>query len=322
MATQSGGIRMSKVKAVSAVAAPDWVTAIADGATDRRILRDVAGRYLALALAIHPWRLRAYVGRATADIPTLDGGVATGEDLVAERTILQAWGALTQRCIEDVLRCHGLRWTRCDLAVTILYDSALDAVIDWAVDWQHLDTPVSFISSNGPGGGTCYVGARGSEQFGRIYDKGVQLGSIPERMYWRWEVEFKRESGANVVAELMSRELPEDRARWVEDCVVEWFKSRNVPAPERGRLPIQYPVIRYSSRVTSDQTTIKWLSEQVKPALRRLQLNGRVKEALTALGVGASCLMPYLESFEDDPYKQLAMLDILQDSDYTGSTPS
>jgi hypothetical protein len=125
-------------------------------------------------------------------------------------------------------------------------------------------------------------------------------------------VEFKRDSGANVVDELLSRTSPLARAQWIEDAVHEWFASRNIPAPERGRIPLQYPMIRYGSRVTTDQTTIKWLSQQVQPAVRRLEKAGRLKEALDALGVDAGCLMPEAESLYDQPDRQLAMLDIMQ----------
>jgi hypothetical protein len=115
-----------------------------------------------------------------------------------------------------------------------------------------------------------------------------------------------------VVDELLSRTSAQSRAEWIEDAVHEWFASRNIPPPERGRVPLQYPMIRYGSRVTTDQTTIKWLSQQVQPAVRRLEKAGRLKEALDALGVDAGCLMPEAESLYDQPDRQLAMLDILQ----------
>lgn len=303
---------MSTPQVVSAVATPDWLTAVASGDTDRAILRMISTRYLGLALRIHPWRLRGYNGRSTADIPTLDGGLAYGENMREESSILQSWGSLTQRVITDLMVAHDMRWTRCDLALTILLDHELDRVDEWPRRADDKLINLSMITGNGAGGGTLYVGKRGSEQFGRIYDKGDQLGTIPPRTYWRWEVEYKRGSAVNVVDSLLSLPEPERRARWISDQVCGWFHERGITFPSFDPIDLQYPMVKYGSVVTSDQTTIKWLTEQVRPALRRLDHNGKLAAAFDALGIDGTCQMSdsdVTEAIEDHQY---SMLDFMQ----------
>lgn len=303
---------MASPAVISAVASPDWLTAVAAGGTDREILRRVSTRYLGLALRVHPWRLRGYNGRSTADIPTLDGGIAYGENMREDSSILQSWGSLTQRVLGELMNAHEMRWTRCDLALTILYDHELDRVDEWPTRAEPNPINLSMITGNGPGGGTLYVGKRGSEQFGRIYDKGDQLGTVPPRVYWRWEVEYKRGSATNVVDMLLSLPEPERRAHWISDQVCGWFHERGILFPSFDPTDLQYPMVKFASVVTSDQTTIKWLTEQVRPALRRLDRNGKLSHALAALGVDGTCQMSDRDVDEAIEAHQYSMLDFMQ----------
>jgi hypothetical protein len=312
---------MMGAKVLSAVMAPDWITATADGSIDRRLMRDLATRYLGLAVRTHKWNLRGYYGRATSEIPTLDGGLAYGENLAEERSILQTWGSLTQRMLTELMALHAGRWTRCDLAVTVLFDRPLDHVSAWPRETPKRKINLSWIAGNGPGGGTLYVGKRGSEQFGRIYDKGDQLGTIPPRTYWRFEVEYKRGSAEDVVDSLLSLTDPLDRGVWIARQVGRWFDLRGLQSPQITDEVFQYPLVRYGSRLTTDQTTIQWLSSTVRPALLRLDRTGALQKAFDALGVDAGCLMPEGEADQlIRGVQQSTFLDKMQDPGYTSAS--
>lgn len=124
--------------------------------------------------------------------------------------------------------------SRMDLQVTI-YTEGEERTL--AQDtWTHLKSvpkgegrPRSFSMIVGhPAGQTFYLNARSSDNFGRIYDKGVESKMGPAGLLWRYEVEFKRK-----VAKHESGNLPpqDQLCSYVTDRVHRWMTERNAQPP-------------------------------------------------------------------------------------------
>jgi DNA relaxase NicK len=144
---------------------------------------------------------------------------------------------------------------------------------------------VTRIVPNDDGGGTLYVGTRGSDVFGRVYDKGAQLGTFPERIYWRWEVEYKRDHARQAYANWSESVNSPNAYQAIAREVGTWYAEHGIPIPTVLRTEWKRPVIRYATRVRSSDTTIEWLYQQVNPALRKLGAAGRLSDAVEALGI-------------------------------------
>jgi len=131
--------------------------------------------------------------------------------------------------------------SRLDLQVT-LYTEGEE--VQLARDtWMHLKKvpkgngrPRTFSMVIGhPVGQTLYVNSRASDNFGRIYDKGIESKLAPAGMLWRYEVEFKREVARHEAHELApSQQLSIDAG----DRVRSWYTKRQVepPFPAMGSL--------------------------------------------------------------------------------------
>lgn len=218
----------------------------------------------------HPWRFMGYIGRAY-------NGVRYG--LRKDEGIAMLSGPMCQ-ALWDKVAPNRDQCTRIDLAVTIelevpdksiasvAYQAALDGI-----------SQTNSIVTNSHGGQTVYLGSRQSKFFGRIYDKGAEQGTEPGK-FWRFELECKKPNSEAIVNRLLEADnvgdfIGEYVARWFEAraIVIPWFRSDIDCAIEMGAV------------VSSHQKTLEWLRSQVKPALGRLIVAGREKEAFAALGL-------------------------------------
>jgi hypothetical protein len=222
------------------------------------------------------------------------------------------------------LRCEGLSWgTREDSDICMLsgYDAAsawevflpvaenisrldLQVTTTLTVPWPGLTTlyydwltenkrDLSFkkfiLLTGSDDGSTLYIGSRLSDQFGRIYDKGVESKlDTPPGKVWRFEVEFKN-ARAGRVAEQLRSYIGTERvsSTAVGDRILSttkvWFGSRECPVLwESASQPMLLDVV---ARITSDDVLLNWLSSQVRPSVRRLRDRGKLNETLRALGL-------------------------------------
>ena len=303
--------------AESIEAGSDWLTVLTENEIDAAALRSIAEHYLGLAELVRPWSMRKYHGRCGRDLRGVLGGVAYGEDLGSERVsaLLQAWGQVSQRVGRSVMAYHHMRISRMDYAVTVLFDKELPPIKDWPIDedrgnrWR----TTRIVPSDG-GGGTLYVGNRGSDIFGRVYDKGKQLGTVPDRLYWRWEVEYKGSCAKQAFANYAEWSESSRASTLIAREVCSWYREHGVPIPDLDKVQIGRPVIRYATRVRCSQTTIKWLHQQVAPALHNLEGVGRLGDALDALGLAnGQTFMPYSEFDCMGLWEQTDFLKLLQD---------
>jgi len=130
-------------------------------------------------------------------------------------------------------------------------------------------------------GKTFYLGSRKSMQYGRVYDKGIQSGSVRAGLLWRAEVEYKKPISGSM-ADGLWKVQPEERELTICDTVCEWFAERGAelfPLGDFG-LAVHTSVVQ---RVTTAQRKLAWLHQQVAPTVTQLISAGYGKEVLNTL---------------------------------------
>lgn len=143
------------------------------------------------------------------------------------------------------------------------------------------------------GGNTLYVGKRISDQFGRIYDKGLQadLSAITGAI-WRYEIEYKGDRANTILTRLLTEVCP---GAGITPLVVShtynWFDARNIPPvfAKNGNGVIESHV---KVADEDDERTLTWFRTQVSPALKRL-IGHRRTDVLEALGLEEADQMLY-----------------------------
>jgi hypothetical protein len=184
--------------------------------------------------------------------------------------------------------------SRVDLQVTTTVANPIPGLTQTYYDWlvenkRDLSFRKFVLLTGSDAGSTLYIGSRLSDQFGRIYDKGVegQLGT-PAGKVWRFEVEFKNARAGRVAEQLRSYVGPERvngnavRERILSTAKI-WFSARECPVLwQADAQPMLLDVV---ARITGDDILLKWLSTQVRPSIGRLTSRGKQNEALEALGL-------------------------------------
>lgn len=138
------------------------------------------------------------------------------------------------------------------------------------------------------GGDTLYVGSRHSQQYGRLYDKGVQSFSEPPGVKWRAEVEYKKPLAGLMALELINEDS-EQRREAIIDTVLHWFFDRGIdvePSYARGHA-IQISV---EQRITTKDRKLAWLRSQVSPTIQTLVSLGLGREVLRSLNLDGDVL--------------------------------
>jgi hypothetical protein len=226
-----------------------------------------------------PWQAYGYRGHSF-------GLVQMGEG--AQGLILQAsqWAA-------DDIRALGLPYnnvSRADIAITVWYDGDPGAMVKGfaqksegargfagAAGWR-----ITHIEGYG-NGDTTYLGARTSDIYVRIYDKGRESAEREEyRHALRYEVEYKG-SAAAAVWEGAHRAAP--GRHWLAAQVLQVLRRRGVFVA----LPAEVPVPAVDLRTAPPSDTDKrlaWLRNQVAPSIDKLVAAGvSLDEVRQALGL-------------------------------------
>jgi hypothetical protein len=173
--------------------------------------------------------------------------------------------------------------------------------VDFAVDCE-LDSPMTLLSRqiyrdaghtppstgraptrslivSGDGGSTVYIGARASEQYGRVYDKGIESKACKAGLWWRWEVEFKGSQSWNRSQLLRS---VDDPAVLIMSTVASWFRVRSQHSFTSTCVPLNFFV---PAEPTGNDRRLKWLSHDVRPTVQRLVDAVGLPRVLAALGL-------------------------------------
>ena len=305
---------------------PDWLTVTAQGFNHVERLRRQADRYVHGLGKSNPWRFLGYVGRRYHDAEG-KGGAAYGEKDAGNQAVFQSWGSLASICGTAIV-CGERFWmpgdpvlspqggpkvTRCDLQVTVLHKAATPSIRDILDELPRDKHHFSAIVPLNMEGGTLYVGHRSSDIFGRLYDKGAQLGGeLPPRMLWRYEVEYKRRPAAEIAAGLWGPcTSTDDRRALILTNVEAFFRERGLPVPFAAPVDDHHSVVRFATRQEDAEKTLRWLTQQVQPAIMRLSLAGRTEAVSEALGLTVTDGVPTFEAVESIPDGQLTFLDDL-----------
>jgi hypothetical protein len=257
-----------------------------------------------------PWYFYGYSGYTQSD---KDGHLAVGKG--PKGGIIQSSGEISHRLVREKDRwiTPGTKATRLDLALTFTLEKPLALVRD-ACENPREDWTV-ILPHPQHGGGTLYVGNRKSDTFGRLYDKGAELNThlpadqqIRAEYLWRAEIEYKRGYARRAWEDIDAEIRCGTFRQFCADTVLSWFSNRGVYLPV---LPGSPSVVSCASRSVDDVRTLKWLYEQVRPAVWRLAENGKTDEVARALSVlpGNFALEParYLE----ENFNQLSYFDKL-----------
>lgn len=133
-------------------------------------------------------------------------------------------------------------------------------------------------------GDTLYVGSRQSVMFGRLYDKGLQLGVAPPGKWLRYEVEYKSYAAKQVLEALNKIGLKHAGTN-IQRTVHSWFKLRGIePNYAPGEDCAEFKVRSMVRQKTKDKK-LMWLRTQVQPTVQYLLSEGLGTEVTSALGL-------------------------------------
>ena len=262
---------------VQATASCDWLTRTF---SDNKIREFVEDDFITSAAALKAeghetaaWSWMGYEGYSI-------GGLSWGRR--DDGDILRISGGTAERMFDKFAHYQG-NCSRVDIALTLRWPTPERHVASQAYSrlvGQSDATKRRLYSliTNSRGGETLYVGARASDQFGRVYDKDAEQGLQRISCRWRYEVEFKADRAVRVLELLQpSRE----RGKMYLGIVRGFFEPRGVKLPPLAdEQEIRVEVLAPPRQV---DTQLKWLREQVSPVvgrLRRLGMEASVVEAL------------------------------------------
>jgi hypothetical protein len=181
--------------------------------------------------------------------------------------------------------CAAENVSRLDLAVDCQTDPPVTSLSrDIYRDARHV-TPVNgrppsrSLIVNGNGGSTAYIGARASEQFGRVYDKGVQSNSAPPGTWWRWELELKGRAAWSVASQL---NRIDDPGVMICATVASWFHKRTLHTYTTS---LGSGTLVGSRNPTALEQKLLWLARGVRPTVQFLVERVGLERVLFALGL-------------------------------------
>lgn len=130
------------------------------------------------------------------------------------------------------------------------------------------------------GGATCYVCSKKSEQFARIYNKDAESGEERYKNAWRYEVQLKNNiaTQAATIFRLSEYAQPNQAAIFVR----QWLRKRGVSVPWKAEAELS-ALPSEANTISDVESRLRWLREQVRPAIRRLIKLGLRDSILEAL---------------------------------------
>lgn len=133
---------------------------------------------------------------------------------------------------------------------------------------------------NSTGGSTLYVGARSSEQLGRLYNKWAESRLDQYRGCWRYEVELKNDLATDMAHALSTASHP---LSLIAGFVHRWYSMRGITPAFTSESPFDLRPL--SKRPTDMERKLEWLGGQVRPTVAELKKRGYLARALRALGL-------------------------------------
>jgi len=191
--------------------------------------------------------------------------------------------------------------TRLDLAVDTYFDPPMPGLAAKIYrDSRHVPSqngkpPKKTLYVDTDGGSTLYVGARTSENFGRLYDKGAKEKVAQSGTWWRWEVELK---GRVAVAHADTLVRVDDHRVAIVQEVAAWFSRRVAHSYTSKEVMLTVVGSRPSTTV---ERQLSWLARGVRPTIASLVERVGMDRVLFALGlpsqsaVGSASLKTFLK---------------------------
>lgn len=130
-----------------------------------------------------------------------------------------------------------------------------------------------------PEGETFYVNSRSSDNFGRVYDKGVESKLGPAGMLWRYEVEFKRKVAKQEAAALPPQE---QLGPYVSDRVRSWMTLRDLEPPWEAGCWFGY---EHRALEAPDRDVLAWYDRSVSVSIGKAVKEFGLKVVLERLGL-------------------------------------
>lgn len=227
---------------------------------------------------VKDWQNRWYKGRSCAK-------VYWGQSQTMGY-IVMAQGAIANDLWVDLVPKTSYNVTRVDLQVTCKLERPKP---DWAsVVYERAsanNSRSSTLVQSSRGGSTCYIGSRHSDQFGRIYDKGVQSRQAEPGIMWRYECQIMKPRALPLTKSMYESitKAGADQASEIQGYVYRWFNARSITTLFTER-PSRLVAEVGKSVSTADKKLI-WLRSQVQPTVRNLIAAGHLKDTIDALGV-------------------------------------
>ena len=219
-------------------------------------------------------------------------GLAFGGSFVGERerdTFCVFSGERAKRAYTLLYR-HDVHVSRIDVQVSFRYavpttDAAQRAREEVKKDNTKLSSARqrnATLIEDLRGGGTCYIGTRKSEQFARIYNKEAESGDAHYKNVWRYEIQLKNRL-AEKMAENFTKTL-DPQETYSATVVKQWLRHRGVNTPWKAEAEV-LPLPRDTPVLTQSEARLKWLRDQVRPAIRQLLKYGLRDDIIDALGL-------------------------------------
>lgn len=180
--------------------------------------------------------------------------------------------------------------SRIDIKVDCRLDKANEELAleyyNYILEHNHRGRKYSIVMTK-QGGQTLYVGARASDQFGRLYDKSAEERSDVLGKIWRYEVEFKKQKAKAIADELAKRANIQPIEMFSQDIVAtvyDWFDERVVPPVFRRN---GQAILGVKAEIDAKMGKMLWLRKQVSPSVRSLLNRGCGQDVIEALGLDA-----------------------------------
>ncbi len=139
--------------------------------------------------------------------------------------------------------------------------------------------PKRHLIVSGDGGSTVYIGARVSETFGRVYDKGVEQKVCAPGLWWRWELELKGKTAWHHAGLLSSTD---DHKVLLMAKVNHWFRARTTHCYTST---VSELCIQNARQATTTSRRLQWLAHDVRPTVQALVERVGLDRVLFALGL-------------------------------------
>lgn len=232
--------------------------------------------------AVQPFGLNGYKG-------VISGGCFYGKR--EDGRYMQLAGAYAQRFYRQISR-SDLHISRLDMAVTVKFKTMPKGLGEDAyVSANEADRQVAisgrkrkiWYMSGTDGGYTLYIGAPTSDQRARIYNKEVQSDTPEYARCWRYEVVLRNKLATQQFESLFA--VSEVYTPIIVSSVCwSWFLVRGIAVPWTKDTEMEIRPIK--AQAPSDaEKRIKWLTKQVKPAVKWLIEHGYGERVYTALGL-------------------------------------